>query len=295
MKIKINKHFGLITGIVLLLGSSSCIKDKGYKGETDFSNLQDHVTIVKGGLTYYSSAGVIFSGSDTANMTLMVNLASVNLPKAPVNVTIGVDAAKIAEYNAANNTNFQPVPTGSYKIASTTLTIPAGQQYAQTTVSFYKAALDPSVSYMLPVSITDASGKALTSNMNTAYYHVIGNPIAGNYEIYFSRWLAADSTGAPNYHNSDQGSVTFSPSTPTRVTTDGVFGDQVIIDFTNSGGVLSNFKASFPAGTAAAVGVTSWGPPVVEVADPIHGYYKIYFQYVNSVGTRTVVYQYVKQ
>lgn len=293
MKIRLNKHLSLVVGIFLLAGFSSCIKNKAYNNETDFSNLQDHVTIVKGGLTNYNQAGVLFNGADTANVTLIVNLASKDLPSSPVKVTIGVDAAKIAAYNSANGTSFQAPPTNAYKIGSTVLTIPAGQQYAQTTVSFYAPALDPTISYMLPISITDASGKALTSNTNTIYYHIIGNPIAGTYNAYLSRWVGTDSTGAVlSYHNLDYGPVTFAPSSPTEVSTDGAFGDALLIDFTNNNGVLSNFKASFSAVPSGVV----WGPDIqVITADPAHGYYRLGFTYVNSVGPRYVIYQFVKQ
>ncbi len=296
------KILSIIAGcFAMIIGFSSCIKNK-IPLETDFSGLQDHVDIVKGGLTYYSSAGVIFAGTDTVNMTLIVNLASVNLPSAPVKVTIGVDAAKIAAYNAANNTSFQQVPEGSYNIASTVLTIPAGQQYAQTTISFYSDALDPSVSYMLPVSITDASGKALTANLNTAYYHIIGNPIAGTYEQYFSRWLAADSTGGSgtaNYYNADFGPVTFSPVSPTEVqVTSLAFGETDVIDFVdNGGGNLTDFSVSFldQADLAGQLGLVSYGPPVFEVADPVNGYYKVVYRYVNAAGTRLCVNTFVRQ
>ena len=300
MKMRINKWISLLAGIMLLASLDSCIKDKGYKGETVFSNLQDHVEIVKSGLTYYSSAGVLFNGADTATLTLIVNLASVNLPTSPTQVTIGVDAQQIATYNTANNTSFQIVPSASYSVASTSLTIPAGQQYAQTTVSFYADSLDPSVSYMLPISITDASGHALTSNQNTVFYHIIGNPIAGTYEQYFSRWLAADSTGGSgtaNYYNADFGPTSFSPSSPTEVqATSNAFGEVFTIDFSNNAGVLSNFSVSFPANEAALLGLPSFGPPTFEVEDHANGYYKIVYPYVNGAGaTRLCVSTFIKQ
>jgi BT_3987-like, N-terminal domain len=180
MKIKLNKWIGLLAGIVLLGNLSSCIKDKGFANETDFSQLQDHVLLVNGGPVGFSASNIAFQG-DTATATVTVDLASVNLPASPVSVTIAVDNAQIAIYNAANGKDFQPMADSDFSLAATTLTIPAGQQYASTTVSFYAAGLDPGLSYMLPISITDASGKLLSSNQNTQYFNIIGNPLAGNY------------------------------------------------------------------------------------------------------------------
>ena len=76
-----------------------------------------------------------------------------------------------------------------YKIVNPVVTIPAGQHYAQVTVQVYsKNGFDPALSYMLPVSIIDASGKNLSGNLNTVYYHVIGNPLAGIITLWVSRY-----------------------------------------------------------------------------------------------------------
>lgn len=175
------KIVSIIAGcFAMIIGFSSCIKNK-IPLETDLSKLQDHVVIIKGGLTNFSQDNVGFNNGDTTTVTLIVNLASANLPSSPLKVTIGVDASKVDSYNSSTGKSFVLAPTDAYTIASTVITIPAGQQYAQTTVSFYKPALDPSLSYLLPISITDASGKQLSDNLNTIYYNIIGNPLAGTY------------------------------------------------------------------------------------------------------------------
>ena len=110
MKIKLNRVLGImIMAGTLVISLDSCLKNS-LPNETDFSHLQDHVVLIKGGLTNFSSNNISFS-SDTASYTITANLASVNLPKSPVNVTIGVDASLIATYNAANGTNFLLLPT----------------------------------------------------------------------------------------------------------------------------------------------------------------------------------------
>src|SRR6185312_9885457 len=94
MKIKLNRVLGImIMAGALVISLDSCLKNSLPK-ETDFSHLQDHVLLINGGLGGVSKSNVAFN-SDTATLTIMANLTSVNPPKAPVVVTIGVDAAQI--------------------------------------------------------------------------------------------------------------------------------------------------------------------------------------------------------
>ena len=294
MKIKLNKWIGLGAGfVVLLMCLNSCVKNRNELG-TDFSQLQDHVLLVNGGIQNFGASNILFN-SDTATFDITANLASVNLPTNPVKVTITVDAAKIAAYNAANGTNFQPFPPDAYKITTTSLTIPAGQQYATTKVEFYQPKLDPTVSYLLPVSILDASGKALSSNQNTIYFNVIGNLIAGSYKWDFTRYNNAAGT-PPQASSSFTGkTTTFIADSPNQVeVTSGYFiQPRYVISFDNNNGVLSNFTVSLNPSDVAAltlnqVTVTS-GPNIIK-ADPVAGEY--IFQYTTK--TRYIIDRYYK-
>ena len=315
MKIILNKWIGILTGLILLVNLNSCIKDKGYALETDFSSLQDHVDIVGSGLTNFTSASIGFNNGDTTTVTLTITLASVNLPSAPVKVTIGVDAAQVASYNAANGTDYVIAPTDIYSIATTSLTIPAGQQYVQTTVSFYKDSVDPATSYMLPISITDASGKLLTGNLNTMYYHIIGNPLAGNYLQDFHRWNGTtDTTTAPNSSNYYGNPIVISPVSATSLLLPEDYiqtfvgsANGVTLSFSNNAGVLSNFSVFLDAATQS--GLTTGGfkvmtaPVLVQatvVGDQSTHYagstFRIYTVLQNSTpAIRTLIDQFVKQ
>ena len=288
MKMKLNKWIGIMTGILVLLVSlNSCVKNRNELG-TDFSHLEDHVLLVNGGLQNFGASNVRFD-TDTATSDITANLASVNLPTSPVKVTIAIDAAKIAAYNSANGTSFQAFPAGSYKLLTTLLTIPAGQQTATTKVEFYKEALDPTISYLLPISITDASGKALSSNQNTIFYNVIGNVIAGNYKWDFTRYNDAAGTILSGLSFTNHAAV-FIADSPTQVEVlSGYFiQPRYVISFTNNNGILSNFKvtlnpADVDALTAAGVTVTS-GPTIIK-ADPVTGEY--IFNYVTKTRNIT--------
>jgi hypothetical protein len=175
------------------------------------------------------------------------------------------------------------------------LTIPAGQQYAHTTVSVYKAALDPTVSYMLPISITDASGKALSSNLNTIYYHVIGNPLAGTYTWNFTRWSSPDSTGTPDGNSFTGKTTQFVPDNSTQIEVkSGYFiGPRYVLSFTNNNGVLSNFKVKLNADDVASMtaqGVTVTYGPVILTADPVKKRFRFYY----TTLTRAVIDEYYK-
>ena len=109
-------------------------------------------------------------------------MASVSNPSSPLTVRIAVDPVAITIYNAANSSNDVALPASNFLLLTTTSTLPGGQHYAQTTLQVYTKGLDPATSYMTPISITDASGKQLSSNLNTLYFYTIGNPLAGSYQ-----------------------------------------------------------------------------------------------------------------
>ena len=293
------KHFRIASISIrafLLVLLSGCLKT--HDGFVDFTQTADFV-ILTGAGTGNAKASNIALTKDTVQKTITVDLASKDNSNGDVTVTVAVDAAALTAYNTSFGTKYQPFPAGSYKLISDKVKIPAGQHYGTTTVEIYKSKLDPSKDYMLPISITDGGGRQLSSNQNTIYFNVIGNLIAGNYEQYGSRWLAADITGGAstaNFYKDDAGEYAFAPTSSTQAQVEGYFGETLIIDFTNNNGTLSNFKVSNPPGTAAALGVPSWGPPSFVVADPIHGYYRIITQYNNASGAvRTVVYDFIKK
>ncbi|HEY5406850.1 MAG TPA: DUF1735 domain-containing protein [Ginsengibacter sp.] len=294
MKIIFNKWMGILTGAMLLINLNSCIKDKGYALETDFSGLQDHVILIKGGLTNFSNNNIQFS-SDTVSYNITADLASVNLPKSSLNVTIGVDASLIASYNAANGTDFLLMPTDAYTLAATSLTIPAGQQYATTTLQVYQDKVDPTQSYMLPISITDASGKTLTSNLNTVYFNIIGNIIAGAYNWDFTRWSAPSNAGSPD-GNSFTGKVNSfiaDNASQVEVSSGYYIGPRYVISFIDSSGVPTQFKVKLNADDVATMttgGVTVTDGPNIIKADPVTGEY--IFQY--TTVTRYVIDRYYK-
>jgi hypothetical protein len=61
--------------------------------------------------------------------------------------------------------------------------------------------IDFTHNYMLPVKIADASGQTISGNFGVAYFHLIGNPIAGSYTHEWLRWngQTGAGTGPPTF------------------------------------------------------------------------------------------------
>jgi hypothetical protein len=151
---------------------------------------------------------------------------------------------------------------------------------------------------MLPISITDAGGKQMSSNQNTIYYNVIGNPIAGNYNQEWLRWNGL--TGAPPDPATTPPTFdvpltgTFAPVNPTTISVSSNTGVAYLVSFTNTGGVLSNFTVAFPTdpndpGSAAANGITITSGPHIILADPVNKKYDFWFNYLNGAGAARVI------
>lgn len=248
MKLKNLKIVTLFIAAGSMLFGTGCLKKNNTTYE-DFSNLQDFVVLTAGPSGSSSVKAAYNRGSDTVTETITVDLASAKNLSSPVTVTIAVDPTALTAYNTANGTSYTALPTANYKLLSTSVTIPAGQHYAQTTLQVFTKGLDPATSYMTPISIIDASGKKLSSNLNTLYFYTIGNPLAGSYAWSYRRWSGTtDTTTANNGGGSDQ-VVSISPLGPTSllfpegyldVFVDGSAG--ITLTFTNNNGVLSNFQ-----------------------------------------------------
>jgi hypothetical protein len=297
-RVKNNNKF-LITGWLLLIISliqSSCLKS--IPGETNFSQIQPIVLIPEGGLSTFSSEALVFpatDASDTANFH--VNYAAPNVASANETITLALDSAAITSYNSSSNIQYVFAPDSIFSFTTNTVIVSKGDNYSNPIpLVIYPSKVDPTKNYMIPISIETApAGATISANYGTIYYHLIGNPIAGTYEEYWSRWNATDSSsGAAGalYYQSDVGSVTFAPNSPTEIAavSQGV-GETDIIDFTNTTGTLSNFSISIPPVT----GITVGSPSFVR-ADPVNGIYEIYFPYINGSGAnRVIVDKYVKK
>ena len=181
-----------LTGIALACGilfMASCVKNRN-DGAVDFSQLTPIVLIPEGGLKNFSTEALTFPAADVSDSTTFrVNYAAKNVAPNDVVVTLAIDDASRLAYNASHTDQYEKMPDSVYSFTTTKVTVKAGQSYSDVvTLIVYPNKVNSSKSYMLPITITDASGVQVSGNFGTIYYHIIGNPLAGNYQDYGQRY-----------------------------------------------------------------------------------------------------------
>jgi hypothetical protein len=188
---------------IVSVSLTSCLKDTP---NVDFSTLGTIIEIfyhdsggnAHGGLDNFTHDALLFSSTAPVTMQFLVNIASVNPLSKDLTVTVGIDDAKRTAYNAANPVQYTPMPANMYSFTVKTGVIKAGNRLDTFNITFYPANNDPSQSYMLPISITDAQGQTISGNFGTIYFHTLGNPLAGAYNVTGTRY---NYTGVVSWNN----------------------------------------------------------------------------------------------
>jgi len=245
------------------------------------------------GLEYFAGGALTYPATDISDTTFfIVNLASTNTLGKDLSITIGPDPKALLDNYSNDSITYVAMPDSDYALLSTSATIKAGQRQDTFYIVFYPSKIDPTQNFMLPITVTSNSQNIpVSGNFGHIYIHTIGNPIVGNYDQEWIRYNAADTTGTPAY-DLDLGTVVFSPVSPTEISVGSQgTGETDLISFTNTAGVLSNFQVAI----TPVSGITE-GTPVLEVADPVNGIYRVYFTYKNSAGSpRCIINVYRKQ
>ena len=244
MKKIITKYASPIALLLVVAAFSSCVKERN-AGATDFSLATAVVQIPEGGLdaTNFGGAALLFSPSDIVDTAYFrINYADKTVATSDIVVTLGYSDAALAAYNAANPTGpYVKMPDSTCSFTTTKVTIKAGQSYSDPipfVVRPYK--FDPSKSFMFPISITDASGKAISGNYGTIYFHVIGNPLAGTYVVTGIRYnYNGGPAGASGTFDGNPAHIptnyTGTTAIPTPKQASPVDANTVTIDFANLG------------------------------------------------------------
>ncbi len=166
------------------LALAGCLKDKTINSD-GLGKIGTLVEIQDAGSDFFSDAAVI--GADTIK-TFVVNLASINTLSSDLTITVGLNDSARTAYNAANGTNYQKIPDSIYSLSVKTGVIKAGTRQVTFTVKFFASKFDPATSYLGTISILNAQGQTISGNFGTIYYHIIGNPLAGNYTTTGNRY-----------------------------------------------------------------------------------------------------------
>jgi hypothetical protein len=247
------------------------------------------------GLTYFSAATLpLFTSSAPDTVTFDVNIASDYPPTSDVSVTVAVDDAKRTDYNAMGGVQFEAQPDSTYSFPVTTMTIKAGFRLATFTLIYFPSKIDPTRTYMLPITLTDASGITISGNLATIYFHIVGNLLAGSYSQEWIRYNTADQSGTPAY-DEDVSPGVFVPISPTEISVQSGTGPNYYLSFTNNnppGGhdlsLLTDFTlymdpAEFQLPANGVITLVPNSDKIV-LADPVNHKFTFNYQYINSAG-----------
>ena len=185
MKIDMKKIISICAAVSLLISLTGCLKDDPLN---DFaSTAKPIVELPYHGMEGFSSDAMLAAGKPSPfAVPIVVNIASEYPLSKDVNVTLAIDDALRTQYNTSGaGLQYEALPDSTYTFDVKTGTIKAGSRLDTFYVHLLTDKIDFSHNYMLPVKIADASGETISGNFGVAYLHIIGNPLAGNYNMGF--------------------------------------------------------------------------------------------------------------
>lgn len=279
----------LLSILALGVTLTSCLKDDGYDN-LEYGSIRNteggkYVSLRTAGLNNFQRSSILINtlSADYDTVEVWVDLDFAQKTTSPVTLKLGLDDSKRTAYNTANSKNFQPVTDAMVKIENTALTIPAGERAVKTNLIIKQDLFDPSKSYLIPLTILEAPDATLSSNLNTRYFNIIGNPFAGPTLHDFTRYNNATGTGPPNSLSYTDEPRTILPITETSFSIEsGYFVEpRYTVSFTNTAGVYSDFKVILNPDDVKFMkdnGVEVVQAPKVILADPINK--EFIFQYI---------------
>jgi len=279
----------LLPAVALVTSLSSCLKDQDYEdglyGSIRNTEGGKYVSLRTSGLNNFQRSSILIDplSPDYDTVAVFIDLDVAQKTTSPVTIKLGLDDSKRQAYNTATGKNFQQVTDAMVKIENTSLTIPAGERVVQTNLILKQDLFDPSKSYLIPVTILESPEASLSSNLNTRYFNVIGNPFAGPTLHDFARWDNNTGTGNQSGLSYTDEPRTILPITETSFSVpSGYFVEpNYNVSFTNTAGVYTDFKVILNPDDVKYMkdnGVEIIQAPKVLSADPLTKTFK--FQYI---------------
>ncbi len=328
-----NKKFINFMGMLALVaGMTSCLKDKGFDDQdygVDISGSPTvsarSVKILQGGTSSGDIKKLVFADGSAALDSLEFSVAYVDyttptsqLASADVTVTFGLDPAYVATYNATSTVQYDLMPDSLFTLSKTSVVIKKGTFVSELVKVYFKPnKFDGSKTYLLPIVLktaTGISGIQVQQNFGRISYTKIGNVLSGKYSHRYRRFQVADTTGVPLQNILS--TVIIPPVSPSEIMTTETYTTSfvdasggIVLGFTNTSGVLSNFTTTLTAATfagiTAGVFILNDGPKltaggqVIVVGNAASNFigtrFSTYIQYINSSGgTRTLINDFVK-
>jgi len=198
-----NKNiFNGLAAMLCIVSLSSCLKNKNE--QPDFSATTPVVEIPVGspvGDGGVNSLSTSLIQQDTpSDYFYYINYAASSTKATDIKVTLSVDPATLDKYNATHtDAPLTIVPSNAFN-TPITITIPANTRRVQIPVKFVSTALDPALSYGLPIKITDASGEVISKNFGAVVIKVaVRNRYDGKYTLKGYVFREGDTGGLTGY------------------------------------------------------------------------------------------------
>src|SRR5688572_12048017 len=118
----------LLSGLVLLIAGTGCLKDEFFDDGKAGTDIDEGKKIVEIMGPIVGSYGQIldFSLNDTTVNMVTVNLAADQPAPEDIRITLAVDPSVITAYNSRTGENFDPLPSSEFSFSSLEVTIPKG-------------------------------------------------------------------------------------------------------------------------------------------------------------------------
>ena len=259
-----------LTAVSLLVTTSGCLQDTGY---TDIINAVGAQPIVS---IFGSGSGSKVLGIDLKTVPTPTELFSVNLGS-PAVLTSDVTATVAVDPTLLTGTGLELLPTDTYTIPTTQVTIKAGQRDVPFVVNFNSSKIDLKKSYALPLTITAASGAIIASNLKSVVYAIkVNNIYAGTYL----------STGVFNHPTAGPRDIN---RTKTLSTIDATTSETEFADLGAAATMQLRINADntvtlTPGGTASAATIQTG----VNKYDPATKTFTLSYQYAGAGGNRVI-------
>jgi Domain of unknown function (DUF1735) len=155
----------------------------------------------------FGNSGFAFAPTSTSEIIdLNIEYLTSKVADQDILVTVSPDPGAVTAYNATQTSplkQFNVLNASAYKFVSQTVKIKAGQTVSEDFhIEFDPSQIDGSKNWMIPIAIKTISGAPAdvkaASGTGIAYFHFIGNPLAGTYNVVGTRYNCS-ATGDQGY------------------------------------------------------------------------------------------------
>lgn len=197
---------------------SSCLKSNDHLGfQADKGSIISEIATVNtlGGDPLFMAVSTV-PAVETVDVLKVAFHNAKNVSTSDIKIVLELDNSLVTDYNAANGTNFAPIPTNAYTLSDPTLeiTLPKGTYGEHTlTMTVTKAALSLTQTYALGFKIKSVSEGVISDLANNMIF-VLGvkNIYDGVYSMKGYILRAGDPVLTGNFSGLQYGLITAGPS-----------------------------------------------------------------------------------